>query len=220
MRWWSREKGISGQQRQLQAELLRTTARFWGKHVRHVFDRGYGTGPWRAELSLRPVRFVVRWRKGNKLLDASGQSRKVLSRSPAANAPGARPGCCGIPISASIAAPVCSPCRSPTPTTSANFGWSWCDRAKGANPGTRLSNEPVETAEQAWEMAFSYVRRWKIEEQFRFQKTELLLESLRLQDWESRRKLFLLINLASGFLISMLSPPLWQARCRLRHALV
>jgi hypothetical protein len=54
-----------------------------------------------------------------------------------------------------------------------------------------------------------------IEERFRFQKTELLIESLRLQDWESRRKLLLLVTLAYGFLLRMLSPPLWLAHSRL-----
>jgi hypothetical protein len=64
-------------------------------------------------------------------------------------------------------------------------------------------------------MVLSYVRRWKIEEQFRFQKTELLIESLRLRDWEPRRKLLLLLTLAYGFLLSALSPPLLLARSQL-----
>lgn len=78
-----------------------------------------------------------------------------------------------------------------------------------------LTNEPVETEEQAWEIAFSYVSRWKIEEQFRFQKTELLIESLRLRDWEPRRKLLLLVTLAYGFLLWVLAPGLLLARSRL-----
>ena len=77
MRWWSRETKELGQQRKQQGALLRKAAHLWGRQVRHVFDRGYGTGPWLAELSLCRVRFVVRWKKGNKLLDASGQSRKA-----------------------------------------------------------------------------------------------------------------------------------------------
>ena len=75
-------------------------------------------------------------------------------------------------------------------------------QGKGREPWYLLTDEPVETAEQAWEMAFSSVRRWKIEESFRFQKTELQIESLRLQDWESRRKMLLLVTLAYSFLLS------------------
>jgi hypothetical protein len=77
MRWWSREKGVSGQQRQQQQALLSQVARHWGRSVRHVFDRGYGHGPWLWQLWRYQLRFVVRWKKGNKLLDASGQQRKA-----------------------------------------------------------------------------------------------------------------------------------------------
>lgn len=40
MRWWTREKQVSGQQRKHQEELLAQAARRWGRQVRHVFDRG------------------------------------------------------------------------------------------------------------------------------------------------------------------------------------
>lgn len=40
MRWWTREKGVAGQQRQVQEGLLRRIAQVWGRQVRHVFDRG------------------------------------------------------------------------------------------------------------------------------------------------------------------------------------
>lgn len=88
-------------------------------------------------------------------------------------------------------------------------------QGKGREPWYLLANEPVETAEQAWEMACSSVRRWKIEESFRFQKTELQIESLRLQDWESRRKMLLLVTLAYSFLLSLLVCSLSLARSHL-----
>jgi hypothetical protein len=76
MKWWGREKGVSGQQRQQQA-LLGNARRRWGKAVRHVFDRGYGHGPWLWHLWANQVRFVVRWKKGNILQEASGNQRKA-----------------------------------------------------------------------------------------------------------------------------------------------
>ena len=88
-------------------------------------------------------------------------------------------------------------------------------QGKGREPWYLLTNEPIKTEEQAWEIAFSYVSRWKIEEQFRFQNTELLIESLRLRDWKPRRKLLLLVTLAYGFLLGVLAPGLFLARSRL-----
>jgi hypothetical protein len=46
MRWWGRQKGVAGQQRRIQEALLSQAAQRWGDRVRHVFDRGYGHGPW------------------------------------------------------------------------------------------------------------------------------------------------------------------------------
>ena len=77
MRWWSRDKQQGGKPQQVQAELLGQVAWRWGRRVRHVFDRGYGNGPWLAWLSHYRVRFVVRWMKGRKLIDAAGQERKA-----------------------------------------------------------------------------------------------------------------------------------------------
>jgi hypothetical protein len=94
-------------------------------------------------------------------------------------------------------------------------GWWWCEKRKGRAPCYVLTNEPVESEEQAWDMAFSYVWRWNIEEQCRFQKPEWLIESRRLRDWEPRRKLLVLVTLAYGFLLWMRAPPLWLARWRL-----
>src|SRR5581483_10387659 len=88
-------------------------------------------------------------------------------------------------------------------------------QGKGREPWYLLTDEPVETEEQAWDLTFSYVSRWKIEEEFRFQKTELLIESLRLRDWEPRRKLLLLVTLAYGFLLWSLAPSLLRSRAHL-----
>ena len=88
-------------------------------------------------------------------------------------------------------------------------------QGNGREPWYLLTNDPVETEKQAWEIVFSYARRWKIEEQFRFQKTELLIASVRLQNWEPRRTLLLLVTLAYGFLLWASAPPRFQARSRL-----
>ena len=70
MKWWGRQKGVPGQQRQQQLVLLRQVAQRWGRQVRHVFDRGSGNGPWLWQLWRFQLRFVVRWKKGNKLREA------------------------------------------------------------------------------------------------------------------------------------------------------
>jgi Transposase DDE domain len=215
MTWWGREKGVEGQQRQQQERRLSRAARQWAGKVRHVFDRGYGTGPWLSRLSRFRVRFVVRWKKGNKLLDDAGGERKAWEIARGKRAWGTEAKLLWdthfrVYRSTRVLA---LPVRHPE-----YQGRLWLvvvRQGKGREPWYLLTNEPVETEEQAWEIAFSYVSRWKIEDQFRFQKTELLIESLRLRDWEPRRKLLLLVTLAYGFLLWVLAPCLLLARSRL-----
>jgi len=214
MRWWGRQKGVPGQQRRIQEELLSQVAQRWGKQVRHIFDRGYGHGPWLWQLWRYRLRFVVRWKKGNQLIDASGQPRKAWEI-----ARGKRPWGEArllwdthyhVYRSTRVLA---LPVRHPE-----YGGQLWLvvvRQGKGREPWYLLTNEPVETAEHAWDITHSYVRRWKIEESFRFQKTELHIESLRLCAWEPRRKMLLLVTLAYGFLLSLLTLSLWLACSRL-----
>ena len=134
MRWWTREKGVSGQQRQQQEKLLDQAARRWGRQVRHVFDRGYGHGPWLSCLSVRRLRFVVRWKKAISCWmprDRNARPGKSLG----ANGPGERRDCSGTRLAACIAAHGCSPCRCTTRNMLASYGWWWCDKAKDVNPG-------------------------------------------------------------------------------------
>jgi len=215
MRWWGRVKGVQGQQRKQQERLLARAARQWKRQVRHIFDRGYGTAAWLWLLCRFDVRFVVRWKKGNKLLDDAGCERKAWEIARGKRAWGTQAKLLWdthfrlYRSTRVLAVPVRHP----------EYEGRLClvvvRQGKGREPWYVLTNEPVETEEQAWEIAFSYVSRWKIEEQFRFQKTELLIESLRLRDWEPRRKLLLLLTLAYGFLLSLLAPNLCLARARL-----
>ena len=215
MSWWGREKGVAGQQRRQQERLLARAARQWKRQVRHVFDRGYGTAAWLWQLSRFGVRFVMRWKKSKKLLDDAGCERKAWEIARGKRAWGTQAKLLWdthfrLYRSTRVLA---SSVRHP-----AYEGRLWLvvvRQGKGREPGYLLTNEPVETEEQAWEIAFSYVSRWKIEEQFRFQKSALLIESLRLRDWEPRRKLLLLVTLAYGFLLSLLAPSLYLARSRL-----
>ena len=71
-----------------------------------------------------------------------------------------------------------------------------------------LTSWPIESAKQAWQVLFSYLHRWEIEQSFRFGKSELAMESPRLWFWENRLKLLAIVALVYDFLLSLLSN--WQ----------
>src|SRR6266566_1320089 len=214
MKWWGRQKGVPGQQRKPQLVLLSQVAQRWGRQVRHVFDGGSGNGPWLWQLWRYQLRFAVRWKKGNKLIDACGQERKAWEIARGKRAWGeARllwDTHCRVYRSTRVLA---RPLRQPQ-----YRGPLWLvvvRQGRGREPWYLLTNEAVQTSEQAWDIVFSYVRSFQIEESFRFQTCELQIGSLRLQGWQARRKMLLLVTMAYGFLLAGLSAPLWLARCTL-----
>jgi Transposase DDE domain len=75
---------------------------------------------------------------------------------------------------------------------------------QGGEPWYLITNKPVETEEQAWRIALIYTRRWQIELTFRYEKSELAVQSVRLWEWENREKLLLMVTLAYAFLLSLL----------------
>ena len=64
---------------------------------------------------------------------------------------------------------------------------------------------------QAWRLVFAYARRWQVEQAFRFNKSEMGMESCRLWFWESRMKLLQIVTLVYAFLLSLLDKELRQA---------
>jgi len=73
MRWWSTRGKFATRKDVPRQRLLKLCARWWGQAVIHIWDRGYGHGPWLSEALRYPVRFVVRWPQAYHLVDAQGK---------------------------------------------------------------------------------------------------------------------------------------------------
>lgn len=69
-----------------------------------------------------------------------------------------------------------------------------------------ITNDTVKTESQAWEVCFTYRRRWQIETSFRYAKCELALECPRLWSLEARLKLLGMVMLVYAFLLSLRDP--------------
>jgi len=135
MRWWQRHKGVPGQQRKPQHRLLSQVAQRWGRQVRHIFDRGYGHGPWLWLLWRYRLRFEVRLsRKATSSLMLRDASAKP-GRSRGASALGERGDSCGTRMLGSIAARACWLCRCDTRTITGRSGWWWCAKVEGVSRG-------------------------------------------------------------------------------------
>lgn len=216
MRWWStRSAGRITRKdpREVRAAVLRFCARQWGRQVLHVWDRGYAGSPWLGQVLRARVRFIQRWPKRWKLEDATGQYRPAWqltrglrsweeqyvrdARRHELRKVGALAVCLKHP-------------DYPTPL------WLVVARSAGRpEPWYLLTNEPIETAADAWRIVWAYARRWQSEMAFRYNKSELGFESPRLWTWERRLKLLLLATLAYAFLLTLLPDALEWLRARL-----
>jgi hypothetical protein len=200
--WWTTWGEKASQRRVEEGKILRKVARRWGRHVVHIWDRGFAGSPWTTLALDQHLRFIVRWNTRYHLMGPDGQKQQGWKISRGKRSWNhrlvwdARRRCqrkTGI-----IAFPVHLPEDDrPLFLVVSRPGY-------GRKPWYLLTTEPVHTPEQAWQIVFAYARRWQIEMSLRFTKSEMAFESPRLFHWESRMKFLLIASLAYAFLLSLL----------------
>ena len=176
--------------------------RQWGDILLHIFDRGYGSGPWIQALQILKVKFVIRWKKGHfffnekgekKKLWQVGQGKKYLAHKEIHD------------IYTGEKMP-CDIWWAPVWHEAYSYQLYLIKVRVKKKVGYLITNERIRTQEQAWEIVFAYRRRWQIELSFRYGKCELGMESPRLWSFENRLKLLSIVTLVYAFLLHLLDP--------------
>lgn len=201
--WWTSRGPYASDQRTLEQQLLLRCSLAWGMPVWHIWDRGYAGSAWIESALSAPVRFVVRWKKGNKLLDNWGEQRKAWQIARGKRSQDYRylrdPRTKQLLKVGVLAIPV-TLLDHPQPLTLvvARLG-------NGREPWYLLTAEACRTRGEVWAIVLAYARRWQIELVWRYSKSELAFESPRVEEWDVRQKLLLLAALAYAFLLHLLS---------------
>jgi hypothetical protein len=199
LQWWS-NRGEQAQDRRVVAgQLLQRARRQWKRQVRHIFDRGYATAQWLFQVLETDLRFVMRWKKGNKLLDRWGEERKAWQIARGQRSWGYR----------LLRDPHTQQKRkvgvvalSVTHPEHARPMWLVVARlGNGHEPWYLLTSDQVEDEATAWEIVLAYAKRWQIEMCWRYAKSELAIESIRVWSWKCREKLLLMVALVYGYLL-------------------
>ena len=201
MRWWTTRGKFARKKRPTAAGLLARAAKAWGRDVIHIWDRGYANAPWLKAAFRFQVRFILRWKTKQHLCDTKGKrcawqitrgKRSLNHRYIWDN----RRHCwrkTGIYF-----------CQVYHPQFQHPL-WLVVSRpGQGRPPWYLLTNDPITSTDQAWQVIFAYARRWQVEMAFRFTKSELAIESPRLWHWHNRLKLMLMVTLVYAFLISLI----------------
>lgn len=202
--WWTTRGEAASKMREEEGAVLRQLALRWGRQVIHVWDRGFAGAPWLLQAFLAQVFFIVRWKKGNYLIDATGQRHKAsdLSRR-----------------KRSVDHRMIYDCKRrcerktgivffPVRLPDAPYLRLWLVVSRpgpGRQPWFLLTNLPITSVQDAWRVVLGYNRRWQIETCIRFEKSELAIESIRVLDWETRKKLMFILAVIHSFLISLLA---------------
>jgi hypothetical protein len=203
--WWTTRGEQKSSKREQETRVLNKIDAVWGKEVLHIWDRGFAGSPWLTEAFIHATRFVMRWPKNYRLVDDQGRQRKPGEISKGKRSWehrqlwDARRRChrkVGI-----IAFPVFD-------TIFHQSLWLVVARRKQQSPWYLLTSQPVLDAEDAWNIVHAYARRWQVEMSIRFLKSELAFESPRLIEWQSRKKLMLIVSLVYAFMLSLLRPQL------------
>jgi len=201
--WWTTRGEKASQKRLEEGKILKKVANLWGRKVMHVWDRGFVGAPWTTLALDHHLRFILRWNSKYHLIGPDGRKHeawKVVRGKRSWEYRmiwDARRRCqrkTGI-----IAAPI------HLPDDKRQLFLVVSRPGYGRKPWYLVTTEPIQTAEQAWQIVFAYARRWQIEMSLRFTKAEMAFESPRLLNWESRMKFLLIASLAYAFLLSLLT---------------
>ena len=201
MTWWTTKGDYATKLRKQEEEMLRTCVRKWGDLLVHVFDRGYASGPWIQLLQSLRVKFVIRWIKKHYFFDANGIEKKLWQI-------GQGKKYFEHKLIADRQSGVKLPCDIWwAPVRHASYAYQlYVVKVRVRQKVWYLiTNEPVRTAEQAWEIVFTSRRRWQIETSFRYGKCELAMESPRVWAFENRLKLLGIVTIVYAFLLHLLN---------------
>jgi hypothetical protein len=202
--WWTSRGKHAPKRGPVLYKLLEWAREQFSSAVLHIFDRGFAGSPWVGIILNGQDRFLLRWPSAYQLLDEKGRlkraslfsvgkkatssqqvwdmTRKCKLRRSLLWMPCLHKNYPDIPLTLII----CRPGK------------------KGRQPWYLLTNEPISNDEDAWKMVHAYARRWQVEQSFRFNKSELAMESCRLWFWNNRMKLLQTVTFVYAFLLSLL----------------
>jgi hypothetical protein len=198
--FWSREGEKATTQREQEKSLLWKLAGSWKKSVIHVFDRGYASGPWLHCMDGLDVDFVIRWKKKHKFFNLDGEEGLLSTLTRYKRSIDhkeiwddqkkcyLKTGIMFLPVKHA---------------SSVKSLWVVVVR-RGGEPWYLITTIPITTAKEAWNIYWIYRKRWKIETCFRYEKSELAVETVRVFESEKREKILALVSLVHAFLLSLI----------------
>lgn len=209
MSWWTSRGKFKELGTNIIYRMLRKMHQQVGQLAVHIFDRGYANQEMIQWLLHFQQDFIIRWKQNHLLINKNQIQKKthLLARS-------CKPQSSRLvwDIGRKKAKRITiawMPVLHPEFLDNQLFLVIVRDRYNFNSPMYLITSLPIQAQEQAWEICFSYMHRWKIELAFRFGKSELAIESPRLWLFENRLKLLAIVTLVFDFLLQLIQN--WEA---------
>ena len=205
MTWWTTRGKHKEHGTNIIYRMLRNIDQQIGRIALHVFDRGYAHANMLEWLIQFNQDFLIRWKSNHLFLNEQGQLKKIHN------------------IARSYKAKSWKQVKDKERKKLKTISIAWAavkhpefldnqlylviirDKNYGNSPIYLLTSLPILNIEDAWEMCFSYIHRWEVEQSFRCCKSELGMESPRLWFFQRTLKLLAMVSLVYDFLLRMLA---------------
>lgn len=208
MEWWTtkgkhRECGSNIFYRMLREAvqmITPTNAEVW-----HVFDRGYANVRTLDYLINHfNQHFIIRWKSQHLLVNANGETKNTYKHSIGKKSTSTRKFWDKERKEYRKVSILYMPVKHPEIADKQLYLVIARDK-KGSEPIYFLTDVEIDTNGMAWCILKSYMRRWDVEQVFRFGKTAMGIESIRLWFWENRLKLLMIVTLVMAFLLTLIA---------------
>ena len=204
MKWWTTRGTHKDSQDNVFYKLLKQIKSVFESNLTLVLDRGFANLPTLDKLFKCQQSFIIRWKSANKLTTTEGITKntwricfgkKGLDKRLFWDKERKRTHQLEI-----IYVPVY---HSEHPDKPLNLIVVRQKTIKRQQPMYLLTDLSVDSVGIAWEIFKSYIQRWDIEQAFRFNKSELGIQSLRLRDFDDKLKILTLVTLIYEFLLQL-----------------
>lgn len=204
MSWWTTRGKFKEIGSNIMYRLLRRCQAELDFSIVHVLDRGYANQMIIEWMFHFEQDFIVRWKANHKLVHENGQIKQTHLVSRSYKGKNTRTLWDKERKKIKKVSIAYAPVYHPEFPDNQLFMVIVRDKNNYNSPMYLLTSLPIISINEAWEVCFSYIHRWSIEQTFRAMKSELAVQSIRLWSWENRLKLLAIVALVYDFLMSLI----------------
>jgi hypothetical protein len=204
MTWWTTRGKHKEQGTNIIYQMLSKIHQQTGRTGLHVFDRGYANANMLEWLEKFEQDFLIRWVSNHQFVNQEGKLKKIYNIARSYKAKHSKQVNDKERKKYKTVTIAWAPVQHPEFVNMQLYLIIIRDKNNNNSPIYLITNVPINDRKTAWEMCFSYIHRWEIEQTFRCCKSELGMESPRLWFFDRTLKLLAIVSLVYDFLLKML----------------